>query len=87
VSLDGEAVRLFDLAAIYAARTGSTVSLVSANDHLHSVRSAHYRDAAVDLHANEATLDGLRAWYEERGYRVLWRVPGHYGHLHAEAAQ
>ena len=78
-------MRLFDLAAVYAARTGSFVTLVSANDHDHSRNSAHYRDAAVDLQADDETLDGLQRWYESRGYRVYWRVPGHYGHLHAEA--
>jgi hypothetical protein len=55
-----ESLRMFDLADIWATRTGSDVRLVSANDHVHSRGSA--------------------------GYRVLWKVPGHYGHVHVEDA-
>jgi hypothetical protein len=77
-----DALRIFDLADIWAARTRNTVRLVSANDHVHSRKSAHYDGLAVDLHASDP--DGLSAWLREFGYRVLWRVPGHYGHVHVE---
>lgn len=78
------ALRIFDLADIWAARTGNTVRLVSANDHTHSRGSAHYAGLALDLHASD--LDGLAAALSRAGYRVLWNVRGHYGHVHVEYA-
>jgi hypothetical protein len=77
-----EALRIFDLADIWAARTNNTVRLVSANDHIHGRRSAHYTGFAVDLHASD--LDGLARALRMAGYRVVWNVPGHYGHVHVE---
>ena len=74
---------MFDLADIWARRTGEEVRLVSANDHVHSRKSAHYEGRAIDLHssANAALARVLRA----AGYAVLWNVPGHFGHVHVEA--
>lgn len=77
-----EALRIFDIADIWAARTGEAVRLVSANDHVHSRRSAHYAGLALDLHSSRPA--GLAEALERAGYRVLWNVPGHYGHVHAE---
>ena len=77
-----EALRMFDLADIWAARTKQAVRLVSANDHHHSRGSAHYAGCAVDLHS--PNLPDLAAWFVRAGYRVLWNVPGHYGHVHVE---
>jgi hypothetical protein len=77
-----DSLRMFDLADIWAARTGADVRLVSGNDHLHSRGSAHYEGEAVDFHSSD--LDGLAAMLRAAGYRVLWRVPGHYAHVHAE---
>jgi hypothetical protein len=77
-----DALRIFDLADIWAARTGALVRLVSANDHTHSRGSAHYMGLALDLHSSNP--DGLARALREAGYRVLWNVPGHYGHVHAE---
>jgi hypothetical protein len=77
-----EALRIFDLADIWAVRTGHEVRLVSANDHVHSRRSAHYAGLALDLHSSEP--DALSAMLRNAGYRVLWNVPGHYGHVHVE---
>lgn len=73
---------MFDLADIWAVRTGNTVRLVSANDHVHERGSAHYAGLALDLHASD--LDGLAQAMLRAGYRVLWRVPGHYAHVHVE---
>ena len=73
---------MFDLADIWATRTGSLVRLVSANDHVHRKGSAHYAGMALDLHSSNP--DGLARFFREIGYRVLWRVPGHYGHLHVQ---
>jgi hypothetical protein len=79
-----ESLRIFNLADIWAARTRHEVVLVSANDHVHSRGSAHYAGLALDFHSSDA--DGLSATFRQAGYRVLWKVPGHYGHLHVEQA-
>jgi hypothetical protein len=59
------------------------VRLVSANDHVHSRRSAHYAGMALDLHSSapSALAQALRGL----GYLVLWNVPGHFNHVHVEA--
>jgi hypothetical protein len=77
-----EALRIFDLADIWATRTGNTVRLVSANDHLHTPGSAHYAGRAVDLHSSN--LDGLANALRSLGYKVLWKVPGHFTHVHVQ---
>ncbi|MGH9253539.1 MAG: hypothetical protein ACRD3C_03100 [Vicinamibacterales bacterium] len=77
-----DALRIFDLADIWAARTGNDVRLVSANDHIHDRQSAHYEGLALDFHSSDP--DGLSAALRGAGYRVLWNVPGHYGHVHVE---
>jgi hypothetical protein len=77
-----EALRIFDLADIWAARTGQEVRLVSANDHVHSRGSAHYAGLALDFQSSDP--EGLATTFRLAGYRVLWRVPGHYGHVHVE---
>jgi len=77
-----EALRIFDLADIWAVRTNNSVRLVSANDHVHAGGSAHYAGRAVDLHSSD--LAGLAAAMKSVGYRVLHNVPGHYGHVHVE---
>jgi hypothetical protein len=80
-----DALRIFDLANIWAARTGNEVRLVSANDHVHSRGSAHYEGLAVDFHSSDP--DGLSAVFRRAGYRVLWKVPGHYSHVHVQDDQ
>jgi hypothetical protein len=77
-----ESLRMFDLADIWATRTGKDVRLVSANDHVHSRGSAHYDGKALDFQSSDN--DGLSSVFREAGYRVLWRVPGHFGHVHVE---
>ena len=77
-----ESLQIFDLADIWAARTRNTVTLVSAHDHIHSRRSAHYGGVAVDLHSSDPKA--LSAMLRKRGYRVLWNVPGHHSHVHVE---
>jgi D-alanyl-D-alanine dipeptidase len=79
-----EALRIFDVADIWAARTGQSVTLVSANDHVHSRASAHYDGLAVDLHSSAP--DALAEAMRLAGFTVLWRVPGHFNHLHVEVA-
>lgn len=77
-----DSLQIFDVADIWAARTGNTVRLVSANDHVHSRGSAHYAGAALDLHSSDP--EGLSETLRQAGYRVLWNVPGHWGHVHVE---
>jgi hypothetical protein len=77
-----ESLRMFGLADIWATRTGEAVRLVSANDHIHARGSAHYAGLALDFQS--ADPDALSSMFRLAGYRVLWRVPGHYGHLHVE---
>lgn len=79
-----EALRIFHLADIWATRTGHHVRLVSANDHIHARRSAHYAGLALDFHTSAP--DDFAATMRRAGYRVLWKVPGHYSHVHVEAA-
>ena len=80
-----ESLRIFDMADIWATRTGEHVRLVSANDHVHSRGSAHYDGLALDFQSSDP--DALSATFRQAGYRVLWRVPGHYGHVHVEQGQ
>ena len=77
-----DALQMFDLADIWATRTGAEVRLVSANDHVHSRNSAHYEGEALDFHSSDP--DGLSQLFRVAGYRVLWRVPGHYSHVHVQ---
>ena len=77
-----DALRIFDLADIWAARTGHDVRLVSADDHVHSRGSAHYAGLALDFHSSNP--DGLSEAFRRAGYRVLWKVRGHYAHVHVE---
>ena len=77
-----ESLRMFDLADIWATRTGQEVRLVSANDHVHSQGSAHYAGLALDFQSSDP--EGLSATFRGAGYRVLWNVRGHYGHVHVE---
>jgi hypothetical protein len=77
-----ESLRILDLADIWATRTGKEVRLVSANDHLHSRGSAHYDGLALDFQSSDP--DALSNTFRLAGYRVLWNVRGHYGHVHVE---
>jgi len=77
-----ESLRMFDIADIWATRTGHAVRLVSANDHVHSRRSSHYLGMALDFQSSDP--DGLSQLFRLAGYRVLWKGPGPYGHVHVE---
>ena len=37
---------------------------------------------AIDLLSSDP--DGLAAMLRHIGYHVLWKVPGHYGHVHVQ---
>ena len=73
---------MFSVAQTWATRTGNSLRVVSANDHDHVDNSLHYADRALDFHSSD--LDGLAAHLRRFAYRVLWQVPGHHFHVHAE---
>ena len=37
---------------------------------------------ALDFQSSDP--DGLSATFRLAGYRVLWKVPGHFGHVHVQ---
>ena len=73
---------MFHAASTWATRTGNSLRVVSANDHDHVPNSLHYQDMALDFHSSD--LDGLAVHLRRFQYRVLWQVPGHWQHVHAE---
>jgi len=74
--------KMFHSAATWATRTGNSLRVVSANDHIHAANSLHYEDRALDFHSSD--LPGLAHWLTQYGYHVLFDVPGHRQHVHAE---
>jgi hypothetical protein len=42
----------------------------------------HYAGLAIDLHSSAP--DELAGAMRRLGFTVLWKVPGHYGHVHVE---
>jgi len=69
--------------AVWAVRSGHTVTIVSGDDHLHARTSKHYSGHALDLHAS-ADLPGLNRWLLHHGYVTLFQVPNHWQHIHAQ---
>lgn len=62
---------------------------------VHSATGWHYRlgnSGAIDINADAApqgepaALDRLAQWLARQHYHYLWRVAGHYDHLHVDAA-
>lgn len=59
-------------------------------DPVHSEGSAHYSGDAIDVNFLGGNEPAMLDWVAGRlelmsGVTVLWRVPDHYDHLHAEA--
>lgn len=62
--------------------------------HVHAHHSAHYSGRAIDVNVGAGVVearsgyahsfDVLAASMRARGYKVLWRVPGHYDHIHVQ---
>mgnify|MGYP003349588070 CR=1 FL=1 len=62
--------------------------------HVHAHRSAHYSGNAIDINVGRGIVearsgyahrfDQLAAEARAAGYTVLWRVPGHYNHIHIQ---
>lgn len=82
VHLSPQVQPMLDTAIIWAQRTCHWVRVTSGNDHIHAVHSLHYTDQAVDFMSDD--LDGLNQWFASLGYRTLYRVPGHFNHVHVE---
>lgn len=62
--------------------------------HVHAHHSAHYSGRAIDVNVGAGIVeaysryahrfDALAANLRSNGYKVLWRVPGHYNHIHVQ---
>lgn len=62
--------------------------------HVHAHHSAHYSGNAIDINVGRGIVearsgyahkfDQLAADARAAGYTVLWRVPGHYNHIHIQ---
>jgi len=62
--------------------------------HVHANHSAHYAGRAIDINVGRGVVearsghahrfDQLAAELRSEGYTVLWRVPGHYNHMHVQ---
>jgi diadenosine tetraphosphate (Ap4A) HIT family hydrolase len=62
--------------------------------HVHAHHSAHYSGNAIDVNVGRGVreassayaykFDQLAADARAAGYKVLWRVPGHYDHIHIQ---
>ena len=62
---------------------------------VHTKNSAHYRGEAMDINIGEGNIeannpamsskfDQLAEQLRTAGYKVIWRAPGHYNHLHVQ---
>jgi hypothetical protein len=62
---------------------------------VHTKNSAHYRGEAMDINIGEgnieaqnpamsAKFDQLAEQLKAAGYKVIWKAPGHYNHLHVQ---
>lgn len=66
---------------------------VTTNRHKRYPPYDHYSGGAIDVNADGARggegpwLDRLAAWLRGGGWHVLWRVKGHFDHLHVDASQ
>ena len=57
-------------------------------DPVHVTGSAHYENRAIDIPVNNMDLgDKVANWWRGKGYKVLWRVAGHYNHVHVQWAK
>lgn len=62
--------------------------------HVHAHHSAHYSGRAIDINVGRGVVearsayaqrfDQLAAQARAAGYKVLWRVAGHYDHIHLQ---
>ena len=54
-------------------------------DPVHAKGSAHYENRAIDIPINNMDLgDKVANWWRGKGYKVLWRVEGHFNHVHVQ---
>lgn len=54
-------------------------------DAVHAKGSAHYENRAIDIPINNMELgDKVADWWRGKGYKVLWKVEGHFNHVHVQ---
>jgi len=54
-------------------------------DPVHAPGSSHYENRAIDIPINNMELgDRVANWWRGKGYKVLWRVEGHFNHVHVQ---
>jgi hypothetical protein len=84
-------------AAKYGQSQGARISEMAGYGPIgkHATHSAHYSGNAFDLNmapgrgeVNDpvisARMDKLAAYYESQGFKVLWKVAGHFDHMHVQ---
>ncbi len=74
--------RMLEVAAYWATLSGAYLRVVSAMDHIHGAHSAHYSGDALDFQGQQ--LDDFAQWMRQCGFVVLWKVRGHFGHVHVQ---
>lgn len=75
--------RMLELAAYWATLSGAYLRVVSAMDHIHGKHSAHYSGDALDFQGQQ--LDDFAKWMRGWGFVVLYKVRGHWNHVHVQA--
>jgi hypothetical protein len=50
----------------------------------HAPHSKHYQPCSCAIDITGPDLDSVAAEAREQGFFVLWQVPGHYDHVHAD---
>lgn len=55
---------------------------------VHTAGSAHYTDDAIDVNKDNGNefgeIQGILEEIRARGFRSIWRYPGHFGHVHID---
>ena len=65
---------------LYKAGIGDDSSI----DPVHATNSRHYKNRAIDIPTTGVKGDAVAKFWKDRGYGVLWRVKGHYTHVHVQ---
>jgi len=89
-----ELIRILKTAAAWSNRSGYNIRITSLNDHVHSKKSLHYEDLAVDFQVlskngtpNKRAMGALAKHFKSHlpyGTDVLFGSTGHLNHIHAE---
>tara|TARA_Y100000588_G_C14047372_1_gene835555 strand:+ start:282 stop:647 length:366 start_codon:yes stop_codon:yes gene_type:complete len=91
-----ELIRILKTAAAWSNRSGYNIRITSLNDHVHSKKSLHYEDLAVDFQVlskngtpNKRAMSALAKHFKSHlqyGTDVIWNSPdgSHSTHVHVE---